>query len=123
MMTGAMAEPTLGTRTMHEGDRVVSHRVRKFRLHYREQGGGTKSKDFGSQLVRVGSRTGNDLVLADRTVSRIHLEIAADEHGYRLRDLGSSNGTVVDGYRTHDIYLRAGSRIAIGRSELRFEPL
>ena len=71
---------------------------------------------------RVGGRPGADLVLADPRVSRLHFEISVDAHGYRLRDLGSTNGTVVDGYRANDLYLRPGSEITVGDTTLRFTP-
>jgi DNA-binding NtrC family response regulator len=123
MISIGMGEPTLGTRTLTDGDRVVSHRVRTYRLHCRVPGAAPMVRDFAMPLVRIGSRQGNDLVLDDRAISRIHFEIVADQHGFRLRDLGSLNGTLVDGYRAYDLYLKGGSRIAVGRSELRFEPL
>jgi len=118
-----MSDDGLGTRTELEGARVVSHRVRKFRLHVSDEGGAVIQRDISTPKVRVGSRQGNDVVLADKTVSRIHVEIGADESGFRLRDLGSRNGTFVNGVRANDVYLQPGSRINIGRSELRFELL
>ena len=118
-----MAENTLGTRTLLEGSRVISHRIREFRLHVRDERAEVVARDFSTPKVRIGSRQGNDLVLGDKTVSRIHVEIAADEHGFRLRDLGSSNGTFVNGVRCNDTYLGSGARISLGRSELKFEAL
>jgi DNA-binding NtrC family response regulator len=97
--------------------------MRTYRLHVRTGGASTETSDLSLPVARIGSRFGNEVVLADETVSRAHLEIAADEHGYRLRDLGSTNGTFVDGYRAADIYLRPGSVIRLGRTEITFEPL
>lgn len=46
----------------------------------------------------IGSAPDNDIVLDATTVSRHHAKIARDEAGtYRLEDLGSSNGTRLDG--------------------------
>ncbi len=98
-------------------------KVRLYRLHVSAPDGQQMRQEYAKRILRVGSREGTDLVLADATVSRIHFEIAADQHGYRLRDLGSSNGTVVDGYRAHDVYLKPGSRIHVGHTEIIFEPL
>jgi DNA-binding NtrC family response regulator len=72
-------------------------------------------------LLRAGSREGNGLVLAgDPAVSRLHFEIEVDAWGHRLRDLGSTNGTFVDGYRVGDLYLQDGSRIRVGGTEIAF---
>jgi len=103
-------------------DQFDWQKVQGYRLYIKDPAGVDTAQEYAKRILRVGSREGNDLVLSDDTVSRIHFEIAADAHGYRLRDLGSSNGTVVDGYRTGDIYLKPGSRIHVGHSELIFEP-
>ncbi|HZO12842.1 MAG TPA: sigma 54-interacting transcriptional regulator [Polyangiaceae bacterium] len=118
-----MSEASQGTRTLSELDRVVSYHVRTYRLDCRLPGGREETREVATSCLRIGSRRGNDLLLDDPAVSRFHAEIVADEHGYRLRDLGSHNGTMVDGYRVHDIYLKPGSLIAMGQCVLRFEPL
>jgi DNA-binding NtrC family response regulator len=69
----------------------------------------------------LGSHEGNDLVLSDPTVSRFHSEIQIDRRGARIRDLDSRNGTVVDGTRVVEAYLKSGSLIRLGRALLRFE--
>ena len=69
----------------------------------------------------VGSHPSNDLVLkGDPTVSRFHCELRSTEEGVRIQDMGSSNGTVVDGLRVEDAWLRDGSQIVIGSSSLLF---
>ena len=49
--------------------------------------------------VVIGKGIECDVVLADEAASRAHVEIQAVENGYRLRDLGSTNGTIVAGMR------------------------
>ena len=73
-------------------------------------------------LFRVGKAAENDLALDDETVSRIHFEIVRDAKGYLVRDLKSTNGTFLDGAEVKEAYLRAGSVIRIGSSELKFTP-
>lgn len=109
---------TPATRTLMVGDKP-RRKIRRYRL----QSLGGAPHEFQSQLVRVGSRPGNDLILEDSAVSRIHFEIAADHIGYRIRDLDSRNGTWVDGYRVVEMYLRSGCVIRAGGSELRFSLL
>jgi DNA-binding NtrC family response regulator len=115
-----MSDTTIATRVLREGERAVSQLVRVYRLDARSPDGRETRHELAQQVARVGSRGGNDVVLDDETVSGIHFEILAEPQGFRLRDLDSSNGTVVDGYRTRDIYLRPGSQIVAGRTELHF---
>src|SRR3954466_10223499 len=60
---------------------------------------GKKVKTLES-LIRVGSDPTNDLVLSDSTVSRRHVEVERVGQRLLLRDLGSRNGTFVDGRQT-----------------------
>lgn len=66
-------------------------------------------------FFRVGKSPDNDLVLADETVSRHHFDIIQEEGGYLVRDMGSTNGTIVDGARIREAYLRSGATITAGR--------
>jgi transcriptional regulator with GAF, ATPase, and Fis domain len=74
------------------------------------------------ECFRIGKSPDNDLVLADATVSRDHCEIVRDARGYLLRDLGSTNGTLLDGAEIREGYLRAGAVISVGRVELKVRP-
>jgi adenylate cyclase len=57
-----------------------------------------------------------DLPVRDLTVSRRHAELALEDGGVRIRDLGSTNGTFLDGDRVTDALAAAGSRIAFGKA-------
>lgn len=74
------------------------------------------------EVIRVGKGEDNDLVMGDETVSRHHFEIVRDAKGYLLRDLGSTNGTYLDGAEIREAYIRAGAVIAAGAAELKFTP-
>jgi DNA-binding NtrC family response regulator len=69
----------------------------------------------------VGTEPGNDLVLTDRTVSRHHISIRSTRHGLELRDLASTNGTVLGGYRVVSAFVEPGALIGLGRSVVRLE--
>jgi transcriptional regulator with PAS, ATPase and Fis domain len=69
--------------------------------------------------ISIGSHELNHLVLSDASVSRFHCEILIEPTGPRLRDLGSRNGTFVDGLEVRDVYLRAGSQIQLGTTVIR----
>ena len=63
----------------------------------------------------MGKSPDNDLVIVDETVSRYHFEVVEEESGYLVRDVGSTNGTIVDGARIREAYLRSGATITAGR--------
>ncbi len=81
---------------------------------------GKTHRSEGTTLT-IGSAALCDLVIDDPTVSRFHCEIQIGDDGARLRDTGSLNGSVVDGVRVLDAYLRGGSTVRLGRSALRFD--
>jgi transcriptional regulator with GAF, ATPase, and Fis domain len=66
----------------------------------------------------IGSHAGNDLVLSDRTVSRFHCEVRLCEEGATVADLGSRNGTKVDGVTVMEAWLRDGSFLKLGETSL-----
>ena len=69
----------------------------------------------------AGRSTDADLVLADDTVSRKHARIYGNRGALWLRDLGSRNGTQVNGRSIRHHRLRPGDRITIGASLLRID--
>jgi transcriptional regulator with GAF, ATPase, and Fis domain len=77
---------------------------------------------IAGDVIRVGKAPENDLALSDETVSRVHFEIVRDAKGYLVRDMKSTNGTFLDGAEIKEAYLRTGSVIGAGSSELKFTP-
>jgi DNA-binding NtrC family response regulator len=69
----------------------------------------------------VGSSPVCALRLADPAVSRRHLALEMTDDGWHLRDLGSTNGTRVDGVRIVEAVLDGGERIEIGHTAIRVE--
>lgn len=66
-------------------------------------------------------RDSRQLPLDDNTVSRRHAELLPGDQGWTLKDLGSSNGTYVNGQRVVNTYqLKPGDQIRVGRSLLVF---
>jgi DNA-binding NtrC family response regulator len=76
-----------------------------------------------SERIVVGTHRSADLVLTDRTVSRFHLELVIEDEAVHLRDLGSRNGTLLDGVELESARLRGPTIVAIGKSELRIDLL
>ena len=82
--------------------------------------------DGSVETFRLGERTcigrgkdGNDIAIPDsyQSVSRKHLEIRQESNGYRLIDLGSRNGVLVNGIYAKDMYLSDGDEIRIGQND------
>ena len=76
---------------------------------------------LGATLT-LGREVGNDLVIEDPGVSRMHAEIVQTEGGYTLRDLGSTNGTYVNQQRVADVdyLLKNGDHIQFGTADKLF---
>jgi pSer/pThr/pTyr-binding forkhead associated (FHA) protein len=70
--------------------------------------------------VSIGREEGNTLRLNDERVSRYHAKIQVDDSDLILTDLGSTNGTRVNGQVVEIRRLRVGDRITLGRSVLLF---
>src|SRR3954465_5703790 len=69
--------------------------------------------------VCVGADATNQVVLEDRFVSRFHSRLHSHGGRWLLEDLGSTNGTWLDGTRIAQAEIGAGSRIRAGAQELR----
>jgi len=76
---------------------------------------------LGPITLRVGTASGSQLRLSDPTVSRLHCQFVPRRDGFRLVDVGSTNGTFVDGVRVRDADLLASTTVRLGASVLRLE--
>jgi DNA-binding NtrC family response regulator len=70
----------------------------------------------------VGSAAGCALVLSDERVSGRHVEIRPDGGQFRVRDLGSTNGTWLEGARVEELLVPSGATLKVGRTFLRVQP-
>jgi glycine cleavage system H protein len=70
--------------------------------------------------VQIGRHPDSDIFLDDVTVSRRHAEVTLDGRQYVLSDVGSLNGTYVDGERIESEVLREGAQIQVGKFRLVF---
>lgn len=79
--------------------------------------------------LSVGAARGNDVVVADPTVSRFHLEVEPEperegetsSRGVRVRDLNSTNGTRCEGAFLYDGVVPRGAILQLGESLLRVD--
>src|SRR5262245_38558839 len=86
----------------------------------------TKGTDGGVNVVplhplpfRIGRRPGLELVLAPESISKVHAEIYEDSGRLRIRDLQSTNGTLVNGEAVEDGPIRDGDVVTLGDLEFR----
>lgn len=70
--------------------------------------------------VTFGRKDSNTVTLKDAMASSYHCEITKEGGGYVLRDLGSTNGTVVNGEPVSETTLGHGARVRIGRTRFVF---
>lgn len=72
------------------------------------------------ELTTVGRHPDSHLFLDDVTVSRRHAEITNEDGGLTIHDLGSLNGTYVNGDRVEERPLQTGDEVQVGRFKLVF---
>jgi hypothetical protein len=83
-------------------------------------GEGRRTVISGDRLV-VGRSRDCDLVVDDANVSRRHMEVRRDDSRWVAVDLGSTNGTKVNGRRVDEAPLEPGDEVAVGVSRFTFE--
>ncbi|MBD3316476.1 MAG: FHA domain-containing protein [Chitinivibrionales bacterium] len=74
-----------------------------------------------TDVVTIGRARDNIIAIANSAVSRYHARIEAADDGYVLTDLGSLNGTYVNGERVKRVLLADGDRIEIGEYAIVFQ--
>ena len=85
-------------------------------------GGNDRGKEFtlGQGDHTIGRSLDNEVVLADIAVSRKHTLVCEENGLFVLRDLGSGNGTLVNGQKVHTYHLKDGDQIELGNTLMRF---
>jgi pSer/pThr/pTyr-binding forkhead associated (FHA) protein len=87
----------------------------------RESPEGSEVFQLGPRVV-IGRLDTCDLPVDDRSVSREHARLSRLRDGYVIEDLGSTNGTLVNGQRIHEaVLLHPGDLVSVGSVEFRFE--
>lgn len=76
---------------------------------------------LGEEPVVIGRLPQCDIALADPNVSRRHAELRPAEGGWVVVDLGSTNGTRVNGSAVTERALQDGDEVMVGNTRLRFQ--
>jgi len=74
----------------------------------------------GAPMV-VGRAPTSDIPVFDPTISRRHAEVVTDDQGVQVRDLGSSNGTFLNGSRVESCTLAVGDTVTFGKVPFRLQ--
>jgi pSer/pThr/pTyr-binding forkhead associated (FHA) protein len=78
------------------------------------------SHDLQDEKITIGRLADNTLQIDDGSVSSRHAEIELEAGSYHLHDVGSTNGTFVNGEQTTDAVLRHGDELRFGVVEAVF---
>ncbi|MCB0218132.1 MAG: sigma 54-interacting transcriptional regulator, partial [Chrysiogenetes bacterium] len=68
----------------------------------------------------IGSAPEADVSIPEEFISRAHAAIAPTADAWRIHDLGSTNGILVNGTRVSEAALRPGDELTLGQTKLRF---
>ncbi|MCU0240898.1 MAG: DUF4388 domain-containing protein [Vicinamibacteria bacterium] len=84
-------------------------------------GGTERSLALTRDTYALGRHRNNDIVVADPKVSSFHARVERNEEGYTLQDLGSRNGTFVNGRRESCVRLKNGDKVQMGMALLLYK--
>jgi len=76
--------------------------------------------DLGEHVVTLGRATECDFQIDERSVSRQHARVWRDLGGYRLKDLGSTNRTLLNDVPVDEAELKDGDYVTVGSCVLKF---
>jgi DNA-binding SARP family transcriptional activator len=79
-----------------------------------------KRAGIADRPIVIGRSSDSDLQLPRRTVSRYHCVVWREADHYRLRDLGATNRTLLNGGAVRDARLSEGDRVTVGECTLQF---
>ena len=97
--------------------------LRRIQLVLEPHSSSPRTLSFDQDVITLGSMQDNDVHLKDDTVSRYHCRILQDDHHTMLVDLGSTNGTHINGVRVKEAFLSPGMTIAVGNTQMRYHPV
>lgn len=84
------------------------------RIQFTTPDGASGTLELDSERMSVGRTDDNQLVIADDSVSSHHGEFTFDGSSWTLTDLGSTNGTKIDGNRVENVSLTPGGAFQLG---------
>ena len=77
--------------------------------------------ELTDEKIAIGRTPDNLVQIDDPSVSVRHAQLLLVGERYQLKDLGSTNGTRVNGETVAEVFLRVGDRVRFGKVEARYE--
>lgn len=84
------------------------------RVYYTDFSGGKLVVPISQSVLKIGRNSENHVILNDPSISRFHAEIRPQNGSFYIVDVGSKNGTIVNGERVTERKLAHGDRIQLG---------
>ena len=108
--------------SQNEGKRKRRRKTGMPKLILTTETQGKVAYEFTEDLVTIGRAPDNMIVIDDPSVSSRHAQLEQAGDVYRLKDLGSTNGTRVNGTPITETTVRFDDRLRFGGVDARFEP-
>jgi len=118
----AQPMPT-GSDTMifsHPAGAVAPDSARRAYLMVSTRGSRPVQFELGGALIGIGRASDNDVIVDDPMVSRHHCQLKLQHGAYSFTDLGSRNGSTVNGQVVSQVALGPGDVIRVGDTEIEF---
>ena len=110
------------TRKLDRGDVAKGLFLVRFRATLVVVEGNAVGSEFSldAPSATLGRGPGVDITLVDDAMSRTHAALEAGRDGFRVRDMGSTNGILVNGHPVTAADLKHGDRIQVGEHVLQY---
>lgn len=98
--------------------------LRRYQLVVVSKDGNRRKYELGKKKsVKIGKKSDNDIVVViDKTISRNHAEIQlTNDNQYLIKDLNSTNGTLINGMKVKEAFLSQGDLIQVGETSIEFQ--
>ena len=119
-----MSDSEMGLKTEFVDDRATSRELHKAKLVVVDGPNEGDEYTIDGSSTYVGRSAVNDITIEeDQSISSTHFEIKAEEDGFVLRDVGSTNGTKLGGCLIKEVYLSPNVSFRAGNTTFKIEPL
>lgn len=97
--------------------------LRRYQLVVISPEGNRRKYELGKKrVIKIGKKADNDIVVNDKTVSRYHVEIqVGEDNSYLLKDMHSTNGTLINSMKVKEAYLSQGDLVEVGETKIEFQ--
>lgn len=85
-----------------------------------QESNGAREFELVDLELSIGRELDNSLRLSDPSISRHHAVIRQTSGGHEVKDLGSSNGVLINGHRVETAFLQDGDRLTLGQLQLTY---